>query len=61
MNASTRVPAAEITGFTGIDDPYEAPLAPELVIGAGGASAVESATQIALLLQRLDVIPGTIA
>jgi adenylyl-sulfate kinase len=24
--------AGEITGFTGIDDPYEAPLAPELVV-----------------------------
>ena len=24
--------AGEITGFTGIDDPYEAPLAPELVL-----------------------------
>ena len=30
--------AGELTGFTGIDDPYEAPLAPELVIGTGRAS-----------------------
>jgi bifunctional enzyme CysN/CysC len=36
--------AGEITGFTGIDDPYEAPLAPELVLrperGTAGAMAV---------------------
>jgi len=51
--------AGKITGFTGIDDPYEAPLAPELVIGTGRASAAESAGQIALLLQRLNVIEGT--
>ena len=25
--------AGEITGFTGIDDPYEAPVTPDLVIG----------------------------
>ncbi len=43
--------AGEITGFTGIDDPYEAPLAPELVIGTGRASAADSATEIAVLLQ----------
>ena len=29
--------AGEITNFTGIDDPYEQPLQPELVVGADGA------------------------
>jgi bifunctional enzyme CysN/CysC len=53
--------AGEITGFTGIDDPYEEPLAPELVIGTGRASAADSAIEIALLLQRLSVIEGTVA
>jgi bifunctional enzyme CysN/CysC len=53
--------AGEITGFTGIDDPYEAPLAPELVIGTGRASAAASAAEIAQLLQGLRVIPGTTA
>ncbi len=53
--------AGEITGFTGIDDPYEAPLAPELVIGTGRASAADSAIEVALLLQRLNVIEGTVA
>jgi bifunctional enzyme CysN/CysC len=51
--------AGEITGFTGIDDPYEAPRAPELEIGAGPGSAADSATQIVLLLQRRGVISDT--
>jgi len=29
-----RARAGEITGFTGVDDPYEAPAAPELVLDA---------------------------
>jgi len=29
--------AGELRGFTGIDDPYEQPLQPELVVGADGA------------------------
>ncbi|MDR1385479.1 MAG: adenylyl-sulfate kinase [Planctomycetaceae bacterium] len=35
--------AGELKGFTGIDDPYEAPLSPELVLDA----AVKSAEQLA--------------
>ena len=30
--------AGEITGFTGVDDPYEAPVAPDLRIGRHGAA-----------------------
>ncbi len=30
-----RARAGEITGFTGIDDPYEEPLEPEISIGMG--------------------------
>jgi adenylyl-sulfate kinase len=51
--------AGEITGFTGIDDPYEAPLAPELVIAGGRASPGEAARGIALLLESTGVIRGT--
>jgi bifunctional enzyme CysN/CysC len=51
--------AGELKSFTGIDDPYEAPLAPELVIGAGRASAADSASQIGMLLQGLGVISDT--
>ena len=42
--------AGEITGFTGIDDPYEAPLAPELVlVPADGAPDAQAAKVVALL------------
>jgi bifunctional enzyme CysN/CysC len=51
--------AGEIKGFTGIDDPYEAPLAPELVIQGGGTPAADAAAQIVELLTAFDVISGT--
>src|SRR5690606_26334270 len=42
--------AGEITGFTGIDDPYEAPEAPELVLTpADGAPEAQAARVLALL------------
>jgi bifunctional enzyme CysN/CysC len=42
--------AGEITGFTGIDDPYEPPLAPELVVRAAVLSAPDAAAEIVALL-----------
>ena len=36
----------EIKGFTGIDDPYEAPANPELILQTVGVSPVENAQQI---------------
>lgn len=34
--------AGELTGFTGVDDPYEAPLSPELrLVPSGGANEVD--------------------
>jgi bifunctional enzyme CysN/CysC len=51
--------AGEITGFTGVDDPYEPPLAPELMIPGGSASPGEAAREIALMLESTGVIPGT--
>lgn len=42
--------AGEITGFTGIDDPYEAPASPELVLTpADGDPAAQAAAIFALL------------
>ncbi len=38
--------AGEIKGFTGIDDPYEAPLEPELVLPTAELSVDEAATRI---------------
>ena len=43
--------AGEITGFTGIDDPYEAPVRPELVLTPAAGDPVAMA---ALLLGLLD-------
>jgi bifunctional enzyme CysN/CysC len=47
--------AGEITGFTGIDDPYEPPLAPELAVSsAQGSADDQAALVIAELTQRID-------
>jgi bifunctional enzyme CysN/CysC len=43
--------AGEITGFTGIDDPYEAPLEPELVLVPEDGTPAEQAAKVAALLQ----------
>jgi len=42
--------AGEITGFTGIDDPYEAPLAAELVLTPSDGSADAQAARVLALL-----------
>jgi bifunctional enzyme CysN/CysC len=42
--------AGEITGFTGIDDPYESPLAPELVLTPADGTPAD---QAALVLEKL--------
>ncbi len=44
--------AGEITGFTGIDDPYEPPSAPELVLRPEQGTAVDMATAV------LELLPG---
>jgi bifunctional enzyme CysN/CysC len=51
--------AGEITGFTGIDDPYEPPLAPELVLGRNGESPeAGSAVIVEHLIARHVVAVG---
>ncbi len=42
--------AGEITGFTGIDDPYEPPLTPDLVLRTAEVSAATAAVAVAELL-----------
>ena len=42
--------AGEITGFTGIDDPYEAPTAPELVLRPADGEAEAMAGRVITLL-----------
>jgi bifunctional enzyme CysN/CysC len=47
--------AGEITGFTGVDDPYEAPLSPELHLRpADGDSAAQAAAVLAALEQSTE-------
>jgi sulfate adenylyltransferase len=41
-----------IKGFTGIDDPYESPLAPELTLDTTNATAAENARRIMALLRE---------
>ncbi len=45
-----RARAGEITGFTGVDDPYEAPAAPELRLVPADGDADEMATKVIDLL-----------
>ena len=49
--------AGEITGFTGIDDPYEAPVAPELLVSSAQGSADEQAALVIAELTRATAHP----
>ncbi len=49
--------AGEIKGFTGIDDPYEAPENPELVINAADLSPQEASTRILEFLESRGLLP----
>ena len=48
--------AGEIKGFTGIDDPYEAPENPDLLIDAEHESLDESTTKVKEFLKSRDLI-----
>jgi adenylyl-sulfate kinase len=48
--------AGEITGFTGVDDPYEAPEHPELVVDTLRESPEESLENVLATLQRLGYL-----
>ncbi len=52
-----RVRAGEIKGFTGIDDPYEAPANPELRLDGGAKSADALAGEVLAYLEEVGVIP----
>ena len=49
--------AGEIKGMTGIDDPYEVPKQPELVLQSGRTSAESSADCVLKYLQDTQKIP----
>jgi bifunctional enzyme CysN/CysC len=48
-----RARAGEITGFTGIDDPYEPPLAPELVVTPRDGDPAAQAGRVVAELERV--------
>ena len=48
--------SGEIKGFTGIDDPYEVPLNPEVVCESGEESVEESADKVIGALQELGYV-----
>jgi len=50
--------AGEIKGFTGIDDPYEAPSSPELVLSAAEKTPDELADQVIVYLQEQGICPA---
>lgn len=46
-----RQQSGEMSGLTGVDDPYEAPLAPEIVLVTHGRSVADSAADLRAALQ----------
>ena len=48
--------AGEIPQFTGIDDPYEAPLTPELRLDTDGRTPTESAAEVLTFLEAGGII-----
>jgi adenylylsulfate kinase len=52
--------AGEIKGFTGVDDPYEAPTSPEIVVDTEEHEPEESAQIILARLEELGVVPAEV-
>jgi adenylylsulfate kinase len=53
--------AGELKGFTGVDDPYEAPLAPELAIDTEEHEPAESAAIILARLEELSLVASRVS
>src|SRR5690348_16066556 len=53
--------AGEIKGFTGVDDPYEEPVNPELVVDTEEHDPEESARLIVARLEQLGLVPAEVA
>src|SRR3989440_11258810 len=52
--------AGEIKGFTGVDDPYELPANPELVVDTEAHDPEESAALIIAKLEELGLVPAQV-
>src|SRR5580704_1766366 len=50
--------AGEIKHFTGVDDPYEEPLSPEIVVHTDLEAPSESAARIIFKLEELGLVPA---
>jgi len=50
--------AGELTGMTGIDDPYEAPVAPDVKVDETDGTALEMATLVIERLSAAGVLPS---
>jgi adenylyl-sulfate kinase len=50
----------EIKGFTGVDDPYEAPVDPELVLDTEAHDPEESAQLVVAKLEELGLVPSAV-
>ena len=53
--------AGEIKGFTGVDDPYEAPESPEIAVETEGKTPEESAEVVLAKLEELGLIRAQVA
>ena len=53
--------AGEIKGFTGVDDPYEEPVAPEIVVDTEQHEPEESARLIVTRLEELGLVGAEVA
>ncbi|MCU0307574.1 MAG: adenylyl-sulfate kinase [Thermoleophilia bacterium] len=53
--------AGEIKGFTGVDDPYEAPEQAEVVLETEGQTPEESAAQVLAELEARGLVPAAVA
>lgn len=52
-----RARAGEVRDFTGVNAPYEAPLAPELAIATAACTAEEAAAQVLRMLEDRAIVP----
>ena len=52
--------AGEIKGFTGVDDPYEAPENAEIVVETEGKTPEESAQVVVEKLEQLGLVPAAV-
>jgi adenylylsulfate kinase len=52
--------AGEIKGFTGVDDPYEAPVAAEIVLNTEEHPPEESARLVLAKLEELGLVPAAV-